>query len=325
MVVVYRAGDAVVTRDGLLMVGFGPGLTKRADALKESYESRRRVIEDHRLARFPLAAYRRFQEIEGKHLSLVVAMNLFIAVIPLLIIGYAFIEAFNPHRSVGTVLVGRFHLTGDTARIVRDTFSSAKAGRSVALSISLISLLITGFDLAATIGTSYARAFRVQSPRGVQKYVRGGAWLLALLVMTSVVLTVRYWASSRPWWFLVLAIPISFCTTFGFYLVTPRLVLDLPFAWRDLRGGALICTLIAGCLNTASTFLLRNWFGGYGHAYGAFGVSLALMSWIGILSAFWIWIAAAQGVYWEGKVGAEEALAFEQESEERLEPADSDD
>jgi uncharacterized BrkB/YihY/UPF0761 family membrane protein len=325
VVVVYRAGDAVVPPGGLLMVGLGPGFTKRADALKETYESRRRDLEDHRLVRFPLAAYRRYQEMEGKHLSLVVAVNLFIAIIPLMIVGYAIIEAFNPNRSIGTVLVGRFHLTGDTAQIVRSTFSSARAGRSVALSISLISLLITGFDLAATIGTAYARSFHVQPPRGVQKYVRGGAWLLALLVMTSVVLTVRYWASSRPWWFLALALPVSFSATFGFYLVTPRLVLDLPFAWRDLRGGALICTVIAGCMNVASTFLLRNWFSGYGHAYGAFGVSLALMSWIGILSAFWVWIAAAQGVYWERKVSTEEALAIEQESEERLEPADSDD
>jgi hypothetical protein len=313
LVVVYRAAMRP-----------GPGVTRRVDALKESYESRRRDLEDHRLVRFPLAAYRRYQEIEGKHLSLVVAMNLFIAIIPLMIVGYAFIEAFNPNRSIGTVLVGRFHLTGDTARIVRDTFSSAKAGRSVALSISLISLLITGLDLAATVGTAYARSFHVQSPRGAQKYMRGAAWLVALLVMTSVVLTIRYWASSRPWWFLVLALPLSAGTTFGFYLVTPRLVLDLPFAWRDLRGGALICTLFAGCLNVASTFLLRNWFSGYGHAYGAFGVSLALISYVGILSAFWVWIAAAQGVYWEGKVSAAEALAIEQESEERLERADSD-
>jgi uncharacterized BrkB/YihY/UPF0761 family membrane protein len=297
----------------------GPGLTRRTDALKDSYESRRQDLEDHRLVRFPLAAYRRYQEIEGKHLSLVVAVNLFIAVIPLLIVGYAFIEAFNPNRSIGTVLVGRFHLTGDTARIVRDTFSNARSGKNVALSISLISLLITGLDLAATVGTAYARAFHVEPPGGVKKYLRGGAWLVALLVMTSVVLTVRYWAASRPWWFLALSLPLSFSVTFGFYLSTPRLVLDLPFAWRDLRVGALVCTVFAGCLNLASTFFLHNWFGAYGHAYGAFGVSLALMSWIGIVAAFWIWIAAAQGVYWQDKVGVAGALAIEQESEERLE------
>ena len=47
------------------------------------------------------------------------------AVIPLIIIGYAFVEAFNPHRDVGNLLASDLHLTGSTAQIVRDTFSNA--------------------------------------------------------------------------------------------------------------------------------------------------------------------------------------------------------
>ena len=191
-----------------------------------------------------------------------IGVNLFIAVIPLLIVGYAIIEAFNPNRSIGTVFVGRFHLSGDTARIVRDTFTNAKGGKNVALSISLISLLITGIDVAATVGTAYARAFQVSPPRGVQKYLRGGAWLLTLLAMTSVGLTVRYWASSRPWWFLALVLPISFGVTFCFYLATPRLVLNLPFAWHDLLPGALICAIVGWssqrCLDLLPSQLVRS-------------------------------------------------------------------
>lgn len=84
---------------------------------------------------FVVAARERFKEIEGSHLALVIAANAFIAIIPLLIIGYAFIEAFNPQRSFGTVLIGRFHLTGSTADVVGATFTTAKAGKSVALSL----------------------------------------------------------------------------------------------------------------------------------------------------------------------------------------------
>ena len=68
-----------------------------------------------------------------------IALNLFVAVIPLIIISYAFIEAFNPRRDVGNLIVGNLHLTGSTAQIVRDTFTNASSGKSVALSISLIS------------------------------------------------------------------------------------------------------------------------------------------------------------------------------------------
>jgi uncharacterized BrkB/YihY/UPF0761 family membrane protein len=277
----------------------GKSISDRTTALTDKVGRHRTRLEQHRFLRFPLSTYRRFKEIEGTHLALVIAANAFIAIIPLLIVGYAFIEAFSPDRTIGNVLVGRFHLTGATADTVRATFSTAKAGKTVALSIGLISLLITGLDIAGTVGTAYARSFRVTPLAGWRRYLRGWIWLITLLVMTSIGLTIRYWASTRPWWFLVVLAPVALAMTFIFYLVTPRVVLDLCFDWRDLLPGAAICTVLAAALNTASTLILAHWFAWYGGAYGAFGVALALMSWVGVLALFWVWIAAAQGVYWE--------------------------
>ena len=291
-----------------------PSRTARA---KDTFTRRRSQLERQRGVGFAIAARRRFKEMEGSHLALVIAANAFIAVIPLLIIGYAFIEAFNPQRSFGTVLVDRFHLTGPTSGIVAATFTTAKAGKSVALSIGLISLLITGLDIAGTVGTAYARSFHMSLPRGWRRYARGSVWLVALLAMTSLALTVRYWASSRPWWFLVVVGPISFAMTLVFYWATPRLVLDLPFGWRDLLPGALIAAVLAGVLNIASTFVLARWFSWYGQAYGSFGVALALMSWVGIVSLFWVAIAAVQGVYWEGRADAGAQQAIEDASDTR--------
>ncbi len=73
-------------------------------------------------------------------------------------------------------------LTGSTAQIVKGTFTNASSGKSVALSISLISLLITGLDVSATAQVAYARAFTMAPLRGIQKYLRGAAWLILLLM-----------------------------------------------------------------------------------------------------------------------------------------------
>ena len=100
--------------------------------------------------------------------------------------------------------------------------------------------------------------------------------------------------------------------TLCFYWVTPRLVLDRPFGWRELLPGALVCALAGAALNTASTFILASWFSWYGQAYGAFGIALALMAWIGILALFWMFIASAQGVYWERKADIAEVLELEE-------------
>ena len=180
------------------------GRTRRLTAWSTSAQQRLRPyqekLERHRQVGFLLQSSRRFNEIEGKHLALVISLNLFVAVIPLLILGYAFLEAFNPNHSVGTLIVQDLHLTGSTAHVVRDTFASAQSGKSVALSISLISLLITGLDVSATAQVAYARAFSMTPLRGLQKYLRGGAWLVLLLADTFAALTLRTLAASHPLW-----------------------------------------------------------------------------------------------------------------------------
>ena len=90
---------------------------------------------------FLLEVNRRFKRIEGKHLALVICLNLFVAVIPLLIIIYAFIASFSANRSFGVLLVRDLHLTGNSAVVVRDTFTNAKSGKSVALSIDYGALI----------------------------------------------------------------------------------------------------------------------------------------------------------------------------------------
>jgi uncharacterized BrkB/YihY/UPF0761 family membrane protein len=292
------------------------GRTERIRPYQEKLRAYQERLEQRPRVAFLLQVNRRFKEIEGKHLALVISLNLFVAVIPLLIIIYAFAEAFSANRSFGTLVARDLHLTGNSAVIVRDTFSSAKSGKSVALSISLISLLITGLDVSATAQVAYARAFEMTPMRGLQKYLRGAAWLILLLADTVVVLALRNLAASRPAWFTIAAGVVLLVLEFLFYLITPRLLLDLPFKWRDLVPGAAVCTGAAVVLHAVVFYLLRKWVAEYGHAYGGFGVSLALIAAIGIIASFWIWIAAVMGVYWERKAGPAAVAAMEELSAE---------
>ena len=129
------------------------GTERFRDAIGE-VSGRVSALEHRPLLGFPIASYRRFKEIEGKQLAFVIGGNMFISVIPLFIVGYAILEAFNPNRSIAVVVIQRFHLSGDTAALVRQTFGTARSGRDVALSLSLVSLLITGFGVATTVQTA---------------------------------------------------------------------------------------------------------------------------------------------------------------------------
>ena len=289
-----------------------PAWITSAQQQKQRLRHFQEKLEQHRQAGFVLQSLRRFKKIDGKHLALIISVNLFVAVIPLLIIGYAFLEGFSPHHSVGAQAVENLHLTGSTAHLVRDTFATAQSGKNVALSISLISLLITGLDVSATAQVAFARAFGMSPLRGVQKYLRGGAWLVLLLADTGASLTLRTLAAGRPLWFALIAAAVLLVLEFGFFLVTPRLLLELPFAWRDLVPGAAICTVAGAAVHTVAVFFLRNWFGEYGNAYGGFGIGLALIAALGIVASFWVWIAAVMGVYWERKAGPAAVAAMEE-------------
>lgn len=277
-------------------------------------------LERRRWVAFVLASLRRFDQIDGKHLALVIAANLFIAVIPLIIIGYALAEGFNPRRGFGAVIATNLHLSGGTAQIVKDTFTTASSGKTTALGITVISLLITGLDISAAAQTAYARAFAMTPLRGPQKYLRGGAWLVLLLAGTGTGLTLRSVTVGRPAWLVLIAWLVWIAIEFGFFIVTPRLLLDLPFAWRDLIHGAAVCTAAALAVHAVAAFLLRYWFGFYGHAYGGFGIGLALIAFTGIIASFWVWIATVMGVYWEDKAGPTAVAAMEKLSADTSAP-----
>jgi hypothetical protein len=73
-----------------------------------------------------------------------------------------------------------------------------------------------------------------------------------------------------------------------------------------------VCTVAALIVHAVTAFFLRNWVAAYGHAYGGFGVSLALIAAVGIIASFWVWIAAVMGVYWEHRAGPAAVAAMEE-------------
>ena len=123
-------------------------------------------------------------------------------------------------------------------------------------------------------------------------------------------LALRYLIVGRPLWFLILAILVYLPLQFGFFLVTPRVLLDLPFAWRDLIPGAGVSTSAAVLVSVLSSFELHHWLHAYGHAYGSFGIALRIVAYVGLAALFWVWVATVMGVYWEHKAGSSAVAAM---------------
>jgi hypothetical protein len=150
----------------------------------------------------------------------------------------------------------------------------------------------------------------------LHKYLRGAAWLIVLLAVTGGGLALRYLIVGRSAWAVVVAVPAYLLLQFAFFIVTPRLLLDLPFRWRDLARGAGVSTGAAVVVNAVSSFELHSWLSAYGHAYGTFGVGLGLIAYVSIVALFWVWVAAVMGVYWEERAGSSAVAAMHELSTE---------
>src|SRR5271165_4486448 len=99
--------------------------TARVRRYREKLRAYTERLERRPRVAFWLQVNRRFNKIEGKHLALVISLNLFVAVIPLLIIIYAFIASFSANRSFGVLIDKDLHLTGSSALVKVSRTTSA--------------------------------------------------------------------------------------------------------------------------------------------------------------------------------------------------------
>jgi hypothetical protein len=67
------------------------GRSRRFSKWITSARRYRQRVERHRWLKLPTESVRRFNRIDGKHLALVITLNIFVAIIPLVIVAYAVI------------------------------------------------------------------------------------------------------------------------------------------------------------------------------------------------------------------------------------------
>ena len=115
-------------------------------------------------------------------------------------------------------------------------------------------------------------------------------------------------ASRHGWWSFLIAVPIVLAMNYAFWLVTPRLLLDKPLDWSDVRPGAVIGMIGSTGLWVMSLVILPGWFDWYGRGFGAIGIGLALLGWTYVVSVVWVVIVVAFAAYWERTATVDEVV-----------------
>ena len=153
-------------------------LRQRSAAVQDQVSRRREELERSRHVGLLLLAQRRFKAIEGGELSVLIALSLFVAMVPVVLLCFSWLTGFSSSANLASLIIRHYSLHEPVAGIVRDTFASASADRSASSVLGVASWAVAGFPLAVSVQKTFARAWRVPMLPWMASYLRGGLWFL---------------------------------------------------------------------------------------------------------------------------------------------------
>jgi hypothetical protein len=273
-------------------------------------ERQDRVLKSRSLG-VPVATVRRFFEINGLRKSMLIAFNLVICGLPLLMIVFSLLSNGRENMRLGTVVVQTFELQGQTAEVMRELFASNDSVLGLASAIVLLTLLVSGFDIADAIASAYGDAFRTRKIHGITGQLRGFLWFALSFAHFGVSMLLLRKAAALGIVSWLIAIPFFAWISWHFWLLTPRLMLDRKLDRADLVPGAWLGMIASTGLWVASLFILRSWFDWYGSGFGSIGLALAMISWSQIVAIVWIIAICGAAVWWERTATVDEVVELQ--------------
>jgi hypothetical protein len=229
-------------------------LRQRSSTVQDQVSRRREELERSRHLGLLLVAQRRFKQIEGGDLSVLISLSLFVAMVPLVLLGFSWLTGFSSSANLASFVIRHYSLHEPVASIVRTTFASASADRSSSSVLGVASWAVAGFPLAVSVQKTFARAWRVPMLGWMASYLRGGLWFL-VYVGTQFGVEAAKWTLGHNLGLGVLAGLAGVALTFLLWLATPHLLLG-----KDLGGWrGLVPTAIAGTVVTVGCGCCRCW------------------------------------------------------------------
>lgn len=269
------------------------------DGARGRLAERYRKLAEARKKSLGAAVATRFSEIDGGTQGVVVSVQLFTTVIPLIIIGFDFLSGFAESASPGALIIRELGLVSPLSERVREAFGDSSAFRTSWTFIGVAGFLVWGIPMSITIAGIFAKAWRREQFGLWGRLWRGATWFVIYLLMFGLRERIAL-GGEHPTWIRVLLFMAALVPIWVFWSLTPvLLVRDGGRGWRYLAVAGLAGTAIGGAIiplaaRIAFPPLLEGWSG-----LGPIGVAMALMTWCGIVGVGWVVTACIGAVLWE--------------------------
>lgn len=259
---------------------------------------REQLVASRRMS--PVAAVMaRFKEIDGTNQGVLVSVQLFTVVIPLMILGFSYFRGFAKNASPGTVWIRELGLSGSTSDTVRGAFGDTAALRSVWTVVGVAAFLVWGIPMSIMVASMFAKAWRRDQFGTGQRLLRGAVWFLLYLTMLvlreRIAFGAEYAGATRVLMFAVALIPV-----WVFWSLTPLvLVRDGGHGRKYIALAGLAGVVIDGIIIPVAGRLIFPPVIDAWTNFGPIGVAMAIMTWCGVLGTGWVITACVGAVLWE--------------------------
>jgi uncharacterized BrkB/YihY/UPF0761 family membrane protein len=231
---------------------------------------------DRPLARLALLWLRRYLE-ASRNSGAAASIYFTLSALPTALVVIAFFNlAAKNENAFSNRLIAHMKLDATTANLVRQLFGSTSNNVLAATLTIVFGFLLWGLGIGQVYRDLYARAWRIQVG-SITDQVRFAIWffaasgLVALLTLSAANLRSDGWLVLVPAWIAASII---------FWLWTPRFLLHRKVTLRALFPGALLASLVLGATVATAPLWTGPTVNQNAHAFGSFGVVIALLAYI---------------------------------------------
>lgn len=261
-----------------------------------------------RLASVPVIGWilrvqERFGEVRGTALANGIALQTFLSIFPLVIVGVAvvgFVSADDP--DFASTVIDNLSLEGEEAETFTTAIANAQDSRQAASIIGLAGLLFAGLNLVTAIQRSVDVAWQSYGT-GVVEKLKAMAWLAGAAVIFIASFGLSIALNVLPGFLAPVSVLAGFAVNVALFLWTFSALGRVPVGWRALLPGALVCAAGFEVMKIVGSVYVPKLVADSSALYGSLGIVFAILAWLAIFGRLLVYGSIVNVVHWEDAHG----------------------
>jgi len=252
-----------------------------------------------------LRAHDRFGEIQGDALANGIALQVFLSLIPLLLVAIAVVGVVagdDPTFTGDVIEALGVPADGPAAEAVSQAIVNAEESRRAASIIGVLGLLWRGLAVVTAVQQAVDKAWQTTS-EGLKDKLRALLWLLGAGVIFSASFALGTLVNFLPSFLAPVSIVLALAVNLGLFLWTFSELGRLPVGWRALLPGAVLCAVGFEVLKLVGTVYVPRLIASSSALYGSLGIVIALLAWLAFVGRLLVYGAVVNVLRWEDAHG----------------------